>query len=373
MSRDITFQTLSDSIFAIHESANTFAKSAINQALTLRNWLIGCYIVEYEQKGKDRAEYGSGLLKKLEEHMATKGLNTTLFKNSRRFYLLYPQVGAVLMKNDNQNVKALLSKSPMASDFLEVTEKSPTESDQFGLSPEMLIGNISFSHICELLTIEDKFERFFYELETIKCRWSVKELRRQITTNLYVRAGISEKPELLLDNTEQSEYNPIVAIKDPYVFEFLELNPGSTINESDVEKALMDHLEEFMLELGRGFCFEARHKRILIDDEYYFPDLVFYNRILHCSVIVELKDEEFSHENFGQLNAYVGYYKENEMHPGDNPPVGILLCTKKGKKMVEYALSGMDNQLFASTYMLHLPDKKQLEDFLTNEMKEMGL
>ena len=127
-----------------------------------------------------------------------------------------------------------------------------------------------------------------------------------------------------------------------------------------------------MLELGRGFCFEARHKRIIIDDEYYFPDLVLYNRILHCSVIVELKNEPFNHENLGQINAYVAYYKENEMYLGDNLPVGILLCTKKGPKMVEYALSGMDNQLFVSTYMLQLPEKEQLKEFLIKQMEELG-
>lgn len=124
------------------------------------------------------------------------------------------------------------------------------------------------------------------------------------------------------------------------------------------------------MELGKGFCFESRQKRIIIDDEYYYPDLVFYNRILHCGVIIELKDEEFSYENLGQLNAYVSHYKENEMSFGDNPPVGILLCTKKGKKMVEYALAGMDNQLFVSTYLLQIPNKRMLEDFLLRQMQE---
>ena len=133
----------------------------------------------------------------------------------------------------------------------------------------------------------------------------------------------------------------------------------------------MDHLQEFLLEMGKGFCFEARQKRIIIDDEYFFIDLVLYNRVLHCNVIIELKDDKFTHEHFGQLNAYVAYYKENEMNLGDNPPVGILLCTKKGPKMVEYALSGMDNQLFVSTYKLQLPDKSQLKKFLLSEMEEI--
>ena len=159
-------------------------------------------------------------------------------------------------------------------------------------------------------------------------------------------------------------------IREPFTFEFLGLKAQEIVDEHDLEDALISHLQEFILELGKGFCFEARQKRIIIDDKYYYPDLVFYNRILHCGVIIELKNDEFSHENLGQLNAYVSHYRENEMQPGDNPPVGILLCTRKGKKMVEYALAGMDNQLFVSTYMLQLPDKKALEDFLLKQLQE---
>lgn len=135
----------------------------------------------------------------------------------------------------------------------------------------------------------------------------------------------------------------------------------------------IDHLQEFLLELGKGFCLESRQKRMIIDDEYYFADLVFYNRILHCSVIIELKDDAFKHEHLGQQNTYVSYFKEKEMNKGDNPPIGILLCTRKGKKMVEYALDGMDNTLFVSTYKLALPDTKVLEEFLLKELKENGV
>lgn len=206
----------------------------------------------------------------------------------------------------------------------------------------------------------------------MKCNWSVRELRRQIKTNLFVRAGISKKPELLLTKSVDNATSNALTIKDPFTLEFLDLDAKEAVSESDLEQALMDHLQEFMLELGQGFCFEARQKRIIIDDKYYFIDLVFYNRLLHCNVIIELKNDEFKHEDLGQLNAYVGYYKKNEMLPGDNPPVGILLCTDKGSQMVEYALSGMDNQLFVSTYMLHLPDKRKLQEFMLKELEEMG-
>lgn len=357
MADKMKFEILADSIKCINVKAGNAAKSAVNQLMTLRNWAIGYYIVEYEQGGSDRAEYGTRLLKNLETQINEKGMNSTLFKWCRQFYLMYPQIGATV------------------STKFELPDlgKSATVSHQFVTDPEILINNLSFSHIREIMVIDDDFERFFYETECIKCNWSVRELRRQIKTNLYVRAGISKKPELLIQPSTDNKVNGMLTIKEPFTFEFLGLDAKDAVSESDLEQALMDHLQEFMLELGEGFCFEARQKRIIIDDKYYFIDMVFYNRLLHCNVIIELKNDEFKHEDLGQLNAYVGYYKLNEMSEGDNPPVGILLCTDKGSEMVEYALSGMDNQLFVSTYMLHLPDKKKLQEFMLKEMKEMGI
>lgn len=349
------FEILADTIRKINDTAGNAAKSAVNQFMTLRNWAIGYYIVEYEQGGTDRAEYGSNLLKNLENEVNQKGLNTTLFKLCRNFYLLYPQISATVSHQLG----------------LKYCEKSTTITHQFMTNPEVLICNLSFSHIREIMTIEDEFERYFYETECIKCNWSVRELRRQIKTNLFFRTGISTNPDLLLASQVGTFNENTFNIKDPFTFEFLGLGTKDFVTETDLEQALMDHLQEFMLELGQGFCFEARQKRIIIDDNYYFIDLVFYNRLLHCNVIIELKNDEFRHEDLGQLNAYVGYYKKNEMTLGDNPPVGILLCTDKGSQMVEYALSGMDNQLFVSTYMLHLPDKNKLEEFILKEIKEM--
>ena len=357
MADNIKFEMLADSIKNINLKAGNAARSAVNQLMTLRNWAIGYYIVEYKQRGSDRAEYGTRLLKTLEEQIAEKGMNSTLFKWCRQFYILYPQIGATV------------SRQFSLPDF----GKSATASHQFITKPDVLVNNLSFSHIREIMVIDDAFERFFYETECIKCNWSVRELRRQIKTNLYVRAGISKKPELLIQSSEDNCNITMMTIKDPFTFEFLGLDAKEAVSESDLEQALMDHLQEFMLELGEGFCFEARQKRIVIDDKYYFIDLVFYNRLLHCNVIIELKNDEFKHEDLGQLNAYVGYYKKNEMAEGDNPPVGILLCTDKGSEMVEYALSGMDNQLFVSTYMLHLPDKKKLQEFILKEMEDMGI
>ena len=370
-----SFNDLASIIQSTHDAAQSSAVRAINRMQTMRNWLIGYYIVEFEQHGKDRAEYGTQLLKKLEERVNRKGLNVTLFQASRNFYGLYPQMGGLFVPNEIYST--LSNKLGTDSSFISELADSKTNaiyataSHKLQTSPEMIVSRLSFSHLREIMSVDDPLARYFYEQECIKCTWSVRELRRQISTNLYFRAGISANPEKMLSlPSVQGHDSAALQIRQPFTFEFLGLKAQETVDEHNLEDALISHLQEFILELGKGFCFEARQKRIIIDDEYYYPDLVFYNRILHCGVIIELKNEEFSHENLGQLNAYVSYYKENEMQPGDNPPVGILLCTRKGKKMVEYALAGMDNQLFVSTYMLQLPDKKTLEDFLLKQLGE---
>ena len=359
-----SFDHLSELVLQLHDSAYSATVKAINRFATIRNYVIGFYIVEYEQHGNDRAKYGDRLLKRLAESVNKRGINETILKNCRRFYLAYPQIKVYLTAISPTASKKSLGKSPTASD--KSSQISPTLSDNFITPAAELVSKLSFSHIVEILTIDDPLARFFYETECIRCCWSVKELRRQISTNLYFRAGVSQKPELLLERTEINT-SPAITIKDPFSFEFLGLRPEA-FTENDLENALIGHLQEFLLEMGKGFCFEARQKRMIIDDEYYFADLVFYNRILHCNVIIELKDDEFRHADLSQLNAYVSYFRENEMNIGDNPPVGILLCTRKGDKMVEYALAGMDNNLFVSTYMLSLPDKKTLQDFLLKEI-----
>ena len=361
-----SFDHLSELVLQLHDSAYSATVKAINRFATIRNYVIGFYIVEYEQHGNDRAKYGDRLLKRLAESVNKRGINETILKNCRRFYLAYPQIKVYLTAISPTASKKSLGKSPTASD--KSSQISPTLSDNFITPAAELVSKLSFSHIVEILTIDDPLARFFYETECIRCCWSVKELRRQISTNLYFRAGVSQKPEQLLERTEINT-SPAITIKDPFSFEFLGLRPEA-FTENDLENALIGHLQEFLLEMGKGFCFEARQKRMIIDDEYYFADLVFYNRILHCNVIIELKDDEFRHADLSQLNAYVSYFRENEMNLGDNPPVGILLCTRKGDKMVEYALAGMDNDLFVSTYMLSLPDKKTLQEFLLKEIEK---
>lgn len=377
MSNMMTFDYLAKNIKSIHEATSLYAKGAVNQLLTIRNWVIGYYIVEFEQNGQERAKYGENLLKDLATRLNIKGLELKQLYLCRMFYSRYPQIFAtVSRKLTSIGIQAAIQDNPLALTESSQTDNSgkfSTESKKFETPPDLLISRLSFSHIREIMVKEDPFERFFYEVECIKGTWSVRELKRQISTQLFFRAGLSQKPELLLQKIQQEGIGAALSVKDAYALEFLGLNAREEVDESTLEQAIMDHLQEFLLEMGKGFCFEARQKRIIIDDEYYFIDLVLYNRLLHCNVIVELKVDKFRIEHAAQLNAYVSYYKDCEMAEGDNPPIGILLCTEKGPKMVEYVLNGMDEHLFVSTYMLQLPDKKQLEEFLLQEAKEMGI
>lgn len=182
---------------------------------------------------------------------------------------------------------------------------------------------------------------------------------------------MSLNPSKLIAAVQNNNPQPADIIKHPFTFEFLGLKAKDTVEETDLEQALIDHLQEFLLELGYGFCFEARQKRIIIDDRYYFADLVFYHRILHCHIIIELKNDEFRHEHLGQLNAYVSYYRDTQMAPGDNPPIGILLCTGAGPKMVEYATASLDTRLFVSKYLIELPKPEQFEQFIRQEIQNL--
>ncbi|MDR1022721.1 MAG: PDDEXK nuclease domain-containing protein [Prevotellaceae bacterium] len=241
------------------------------------------------------------------------------------------------------------------------------------LPAEKLLQKLSFSHITLLLPIDNPLKRLFYEVECIKGTWSVRELKRQIDSLYFERSGLSQNPALLSKLTqEKSEPSTMLdAIKSPFVFEFLGLKPKQVVYESDLEQALIEHLEEFLVELGNGFCFESRQKRIMIGSEYYFCDLVFYHRILKCHVLVELKVGGFLYEHIGQLKTYINYYRKVVMRPDDNPPVGILLVTNRNNALIEYATADSDKEIFVSKYVLELPDKEQLAKFISNEYAKL--
>ena len=247
--------------------------------------------------------------------------------------------------------------------------RSPTA--QYHIS-RRLLQQLSYTHIEQLVSLEGALKRTFYETECLRGNWSVRELKRQIASLYFERSGLSHDKTTLAQLARSGGGKALdrLAIRDPYVFEFLGLKPQEVMSESHLEDQLLDKLQGFLLELGHGFCFEARQKRILIGNTYGFVDLVFYNRILKCHVLIDLKLEEFSHENIGQLNTYVTWYRKHMMTEGDNPPVGILLCARKDHALAEYALAGIDNKLFVSKYQLHLPDREQLRRELERSLKE---
>ncbi len=361
----LTFEKLAGAIQHVHEHFSAQAIRAVNISLTLRNWLIGAYIAEYELHGSDRAKYGDRLLGELSRELRKHGISNTgrrQLYNYLAFYRTYPQI----VRTMPAQFRRLLPKTIDG-------KKVRTPSAQLAIAPEKLVSSLSYSHFELLVAIDDNLKRAFYEIECIRGNWSVRELKRQIASLYYERSGLSQDKEKLAElvhsSAEHSE--PRLAIRDPYVFEFLGLKPAEVMSESRLEDQLLDKLQEFLLELGHGFCFEARQKRILIGDTYGFVDLVFYHRILKCHVLIELKVDAFSHEYIGQLNTYVSWYKQNMMTDGDNPPVGILLCTQKDQTLVEYALAGMDNNLFVSRYQLELPSKEEMQRFLEEKRREM--
>lgn len=369
----LNFEKLTEIIWQVHQEMAVQAGRAVNLSLTIRNWLIGFHIAEYEQHGADRAEYGARLLESVSTKLAEGGMEGVAarsLRQYRQFYFTYPHIWQTSSAKTLERLmpttiwQTLPAKSP-ASDIIK--KQAPIETIE-------LIQKLSFSHFAELIAITDDTKRLFYEIECIRGNWSVRELKRQITSLYYERSGLSKDKKTLAALAQKSAdtTDPKLAIRDPYVFEFLGLKPREVMSESHLEDQLLDKLQDFLLELGHGFCFEARQKRILIGDTHNFVDLVFYHRILKCHVLVELKLEQFSHENIGQLNTYVTWYKKNMMTEGDNPPIGILLCTQRDRTLVEYALAGMDNELFVSKYQLELPQKDEMQRFIEEQVREAG-
>lgn len=359
------------------------ANKAINQLLTLRNWLIGFYIVEFEQNGEERSVYGDKLLLKLAEELKhRKGLSLTNLGLFRQFYIVFPEVGNLLSKLTNNQILQSLTgdlsitnfsiPQSLTEELKSLSQVTDNHADRFKneIAVKMLSA-LSFTHITLLLPLDSSVKRAFYIIEAIKGVWTVRELRRQINSLLYERSGMSLKPELLLKNVQSIEVQPQGLVKDIYTFEFLGLPERDAIEESDLETALLDHLREFILELGNGFCLEARQKRILIGNEYFFIDLVFYHRILKCHFLIELKVNDFDHGNAAQLNTYLNYYKEEVKEDNDNDPVGLLLVTGKNEPLVKYATAGMDKNLFVSKYLLQLPSIEKLKAFLKQEIKNI--
>ena len=356
-----SFESLVTSIQSASEQLAAQASKAVNVSLTVRNWLIGYYIARYELNGADRAAYGEQLLPKLAARLKDLGVPTCT-KRSLYKYLRFYQVYPAILGSLTPKFKNLLPTD--LEDGETAIVQSPTA--QF-------IESLSYTHIEQLVAVDSVEKRDFYANQCISGGWSVRELKRQIGSLLFERSALStDKQKLSALTDSAAETQPMtLAVRDPYIFEFLGLRPAEVMSESHLEAQLLDKLQDFLLELGEGFCFEARQKRILIGEEHYFVDLVFYHRILKCHVLVELKLEPFSHENIGQLNTYVSWYDKNVRTESDNPPIGILLCTEREKALVEYALAGMSSDLFVSKYQLELPSKEVLQAQLAAERERL--
>ena len=352
--RRLTYSGLLNRVSVLLQEARRKTVRQINTVITTTYWHIGRMIIEEEQKGKERADYGQELVIKLAKDLTKrfgKGFSKSNLFSMRQFYLTF-----------TGKFQTLSGKSET------VSRKSPIRQTPSAEFKPML----SWSHYCELLTIEEPLSRSFYEKEAIQNNWSVRELDRQINSMLFERLSLSKNKKKVLSLAQKGQVitRPEDAVKDPYVLEFLGIPEKSYYTENQLEQKLTDHLQEFVLELGKGFTFVARQKRITIDNEHYYIDLVFYHRILRCLVLIDLKIGALAHSDVGQMNFYLNYIKDKEMMANENPPIGLILCTErtKGKVFVEYALGGITNKIFVSKYKLYLPTKNQLEAEIRREL-----
>jgi predicted nuclease of restriction endonuclease-like (RecB) superfamily len=330
--QDRQYQLLLGQISESYIEGRLHAYQAVNQHITQTYWKTGQHIVEFEQGGKRKADYGKALLSNLARDLSLrhgKGFSRSNLIRFRQFYLVYP-------------ISATLSHL------------------------------LSWSHMVELLKIDDPLERGFYEKQTIAERWSVRELQRQKDTALFLRLAAGKDKASILQLASQGQLieQPSDLLRDPYVFEFLKIPEPYQPSETQLETLLCDHLQQFLLELGKGFTFVGRQYRITLDNTHYKVDLVFYHRILRCFVLIDLKINDVKHHDIGQMNMYMGYFAKEENAEGDNPPIGMILSKNKDELLVEYATYQMNSQLFVQKYQLYLPECEELRRELELTLRE---
>ena len=359
------YNNLLDRIANILVEARTKVVREINKAQVLAYREIGREIVDFEQKGKARAEYGEELIKRLSEDMTEKfgkGFSEMNLRNMRRFYLEFPTQIQQTLSVKSQKFQTPSGKSETVSRKPSIQQ---TASGKFQISRTLsdeFEPVLSWSHYCELLKVDEPLARSFYEQEGNQNNWSVRELKRQINSMLFERLALSKDTKAVMKMARKGHIieKPEDAIKDPYILEFLDLKEETSYTESQLEAALIDKLQYFLLELGKGFSFVARQKRITIANHHYYIDLVFYNRLLKCFVLIDLKTGELDHADIGQMNFYLNYFREDQKTEDENDPIGIILCAKKDDIFAKYVLGGLSNKVFASKYKLALPSEKEI-------------
>ncbi len=379
MNQAFDFDNLVDLCRRTHEETQRSAARAIDRSLVVRNWLFGWYIVEYEQHGADRAEYGNQTLRTLSSSLKAqigRGFSVDALERMRRFYLLY---GHMLSENPaEENSATLLRISGDQAISATALRKLP---DPLIELPEMLqalsakLANrffLGWSHYITLLTIDNSEARRFYEIEAASNGWSVRELERQVNSSLYERLALSRDKEAVrrLASEGQVVEKASDLIKNPLVLEFLGLEEKPVYSESELETAIIDRLQHFLLELGKGFLFEARQKRFTFDNRHFRVDLVFYNRLLRCYVLIDLKRGELTHQDLGQMQMYVNYFDRHVKKDDELPTVGILLCDSKSDAIVELTLPEEAN-IYAPKYQLYLPSKQELVAQLESIQREL--
>lgn len=320
----------------ILESAKSNVARSVNTEMVRAYWMIGQAIVEDEQQGETRAGYGEQIIELLASRLKAEGLKGFGRNNlwyMRQFYLTYPE------------------------------------------KTHALRGELSWTHYRLLLKVESDAAREFYETETVAGNWSTRELERQINSHFFERTGASIEKRKMLEDGRASEdkYHPQDFVKDPFVLEFLNLKDAPHLSESDIEQALLDHLQEFLLEFGKGFSFVARQKRITIDGDHFYIDLVFYNRLLRCFVLIDLKIGKLTHQDIGQMQLYTNYYSRELLEEWENPTIGILLCADKNDAVVRYTLPENEKQIFASNYKLYLPTEEEIVAEIKSEQDKLKL
>jgi predicted nuclease of restriction endonuclease-like (RecB) superfamily len=327
------YQSLISSISNTYSIGRQKAITAINTNMVETYWKIGQYIVEFEQGGSSKAEYGKALLENLSKDLSRlhgKGFSLSNLYMMRQFFIKYPIFQTVSGK----------------------------------------FNRLSWSHICELITIDNELERQFYEVQCQIENWNVRELQRQKRSSLFWRLAASKDKEgiLQLAKKGQSLNQPTDIIREPCILEFLKIPEPYQLTETDLETRLIDHLQNFLLELGKGFAFIGRQYRITLGNTNYYVDLVFYHRILKCFVLIDLKKDKAGYEDVGQMNMYLGYFENEENTDGDNPPIGIVLAKEKDDLLIKYAMHNISSQLFINKYQLYLPDKEELRQLIENEL-----
>ena len=331
--------------------ARHLSARVVNTAMTATYWLIGRHIVEFEQAGSQRAEYGEALLKKMAVDLTAKfgkGFSLTNLKQFRQFYLTFPQGGM-----------GQTASGRLPGDAHEIGQ---TASDLSSMRPIGASFSLPWSAYVRLLSVKDEAARRFYEAEALRSGWSVRQLDRQIQSLFYERTALSKNKAALLTKAvralPQDAVQPEEEIKDPFVLEFLGLKDA--YSESDIEEALIQHLEHFLLELGDDFAFMGRQRRLRVGDEWYRVDLLFFHRRIKCLVVIDLKIGKFSHADAGQMHLYLNYAREHWTRAGENPPVGLILCAQKDEAVAKYALEGLPNKVLAAEYRMVLPDEKAI-------------